>query len=102
MRYHNTLLLLVVTQSLVKLFDLFAHQNFTLKLSKPTAHNARENVPYSDGIELDSVRFPEDNDPIIPEGTVVFKKHVTDQWINAQLNLPQGNLPVEFPDDKIK
>ena len=48
-------------------------------------------VPYEDGIEPDPIKFPEDNDPVDTDGKSVFEKPITNQWINAELNLPQGN-----------
>ena len=50
-----------------------------------------EHVPYSDGVEPESVKLPEDNDPLDNEGRSVFEKPITDQYINAELNLPQGD-----------
>ena len=61
-------------------------------VAKPTNANACENVPYSDVFDPDSVKLPEDNDPVMPDGTDAFEKPITDQWINAELNLPQGEL----------
>ena len=46
---------------------------------KPTNPNAREHVTYSDGVDLDSVKLPEDNDPVMPDGTAAFEMHITDQ-----------------------
>ena len=50
----------------------------------------KDYVPYSDDIDPDSVNLPDDNDLINKNGTSVFEKPLTDQWINAELNLPQG------------
>ena len=47
-------------------------------------------VPYSDDVDPDSVSLPNNNDPINKDGTSVFEKPITDQWINAKINLPQG------------
>ena len=49
-------------------------------------------VPYADEVDPDPVQLPDDNDPISTDGTSVFEKPITDQWINAELNLPQGEL----------
>ena len=46
-------------------------------------------MPYSDDVDPDSVNLPDANDPINKDGTSVFEKPITDQWINAELNLPQ-------------
>ena len=47
-------------------------------------------VPYSDGVEPNSLQLPEDNDPVDPNGTSVFEKLITDHWIYAEVTLPQG------------
>ena len=47
-------------------------------------------MPYSDDVDPDSVSLPDDNYPINKDGTSVFENPITDQWINAELNLPQG------------
>ena len=49
-------------------------------------------VPYADEVDPDPVQLPDDNDPIDTDGTSVFEKPITDQWINAELKLPQGEL----------
>ena len=46
--------------------------------------------PYSDDVDPDSVNLHDNNDPINKDGTSVFEKPITKQWINAELNLPQG------------
>ena len=61
-------------------------------MSQPTNSQASDHVPYSDDVDPDSVQLPEDNDPVMPDGTAVFEKPITDQWIHAELNLPQGEL----------
>ena len=61
-------------------------------MSKPTTPNAPDLVLYSDGVDPDSAQLPDDNDPVIPDGTAVFEKPITGQWIRAELNLPQGEL----------
>ena len=40
--------------------------------------------------EKDSVQLPHDNDPVNDDGTTALEKPITDQWIAAELNLPQG------------
>ena len=59
-------------------------------MSRPTKPDPPEHIPYSDSINSDSVKLPEDNDPINPDGTAVFKKPITDEQIHAELNLPEG------------
>ena len=50
----------------------------------------KDYVPYSDDVDQDSVSLPDDNYPINWDGTSVFFKPITDQWINAELSFPQG------------
>ena len=61
-------------------------------MSKPqkSATDQPEHTPYEDGEEPSLTKFPEDNDPVDSEGKNVFEKPITDQWINAELSLPQG------------
>ena len=61
-------------------------------VAKPTTVKSHEHVPYSNGVDSDSVKLPEDNDPVIPDGTTAFEKTIADQWIHAELNLPQGKF----------
>ena len=58
-------------------------------MAKPTKADARKNDPYSNDVDLDSIKLPEDNDPAMPYRTACFEKPVTDQWTHAELNLPQ-------------
>ena len=46
--------------------------------------------PYSDDSEPASVQLPEDNDPFYTDGTTAYQKPITDCWIRAEMNLPQG------------
>ena len=50
----------------------------------------KDYVPYYDNVDPDSVNLPDNNDQINKDGTSVFEKPITDQWINAKLKLPQG------------
>ena len=43
---------------------------------KPDVHNQ---VPYSDGVNPDFVKLPEDNNPVIPNGATYFEKLMTDK-----------------------
>ena len=61
---------------------------------KPT----KDYVRYSDDVDPDSVSLPDDNDPINKDGTIVFEKPITNQWINAELNFPQGE---KFQNTKV-
>ena len=74
------------------IFDDIILKKLGDSVAKPTNSNARECVPYSYGVELDSIKLPEDNDPVMPDGTASFEKPITDQWIHTELNLPQGEL----------
>ena len=51
----------------------------------------KDYVTYSDDVDPYSLSLPDDNDPINKDGTSVFENPITDQWINAELNLPQGD-----------
>ena len=59
----------------------------------PTSHKARHHVYYLDGVDPDSVQLPEDNELVMPDVAVSFEKPITDQWIHAELNVSQGELP---------
>ena len=59
---------------------------------KLALNNSREHIPFSDSVETDSSQFPEDNYHMMPDDTAVFEKHNTDQWINAEMDLPPGDL----------
>ena len=39
---------------------------------KPMKSDSREHVPYYDWIDPDSVKLPEGNGPVIPDGTAAF------------------------------
>ena len=43
-------------------------------------------------MEPESVKFPEDNDPLDQQGRSVFEKPITDQYISTELNLSQGDI----------
>ena len=73
-----------------KIFDDIILKKLGDSMSRPTKPNPPDHIPYSDGVDPDSVELPEDNDPVGPDGTAVFEKPITDQWIHAELNLPQG------------
>ena len=47
-------------------------------------------VPYPDESESTSLQLPEDNNTVNQDGTSVFEKPITDCWIHAEVNLPQG------------
>ena len=64
-----------------RLGDSMAH------LEKPIL---TEYEPYSDDSDPASVLLPEDNDPVETDGTTYFEKPITDRWIHAEINLPQG------------
>ena len=46
--------------------------------------------PYSDVSEPASVQLPEYNDPFKTDGTTSYGNHITDCWIHAEINMPQG------------
>ena len=112
MRCLSPLQVLVIALSLVGQSDRFAPQSLIQRLrrgseecfdniflkklgdsvAKPTNANAREHVSYSDGVELDYVKPPQGNDPVMPKVIAPFKKPIMDQWVHAELILPQGEL----------
>ena len=56
-------------------------------LSKPPPYYF---IPYSDG-DLDPPSLYEvDENPVHLDGIAVFEQTITDYWIHAELNLPQG------------
>ena len=75
-----------------RIFDDVMLEKLGDSMVKPANPNACEHVPYSDSIDTDFVKLPEDNDPVMPDGTAAFEKSITDQCIHAELNLPQGEL----------
>ena len=56
-----------------------------IKLSKPLPATY---IPYADGNLDDPTLHTIDDDPALPDGKAAFDKPFTDQWINAELNLP--------------
>ena len=85
-RHYNMSLLLVVNQSLVKLFDRFAHHNFTPKMRRGSdeylmALSCRSSLVarYYDGVDPNSVPLSDDNDPFMSDRTTIFEKPITDQ-----------------------
>ena len=75
-----------------RIFDDIILEKLGDSVVKPTNPNAHEHVPYSNGVDPDSVKVPEDNDPVMPDSTPAFEKPITNQWMHAELNLPQGEL----------
>lgn len=45
-----------------------------------------------DKVDPDSIVIPEENNLLNSQGCSVFEKPITDQYISAELNLPQGNV----------
>ena len=75
-----------------RIFDDIILKKLGDSVDKPTNANSREYNPYSDGVDPDSVKLPEDNGPVMPDGTAAFEKPITCQWIHVELNLPQREL----------
>ena len=75
-----------------RIFDDSVVKNLGDLVTIPTSPNARDYVLYSDGVDLYYVQFPGENDLVMPDGTDVFDKTITDQWINSDLTFPQGEL----------
>ena len=71
-------------------FDDRIRQRLGDSISKPVKPEPPDHVPYSDDYESNPLQLPDDNDPVDENGVAVFEKPITDQWINAELNLPQG------------
>ena len=47
-------------------------------------------MPYSDEVETNQLRLPNDNDPIDDNGVALFEKPLMDHWIHAEFNFPPG------------
>ena len=74
-------------------FDDIVQKKLDDSVVNPTKPVTPYHVTYSDGVNADSDQLPYENDPIMPDSTVVFEKPTTNQWIHAELYLPQGELP---------
>ena len=59
-------------------------------MAQPEKHITTEYEPYSGDIEPASVQLPEDNYLVDTDGTNAYEKPITDHWIHAEINLPQG------------
>ena len=55
-----------------RIFDDIIIQKLGNSVEKTTKHVAPDHVPYSDSVDPDSVQLPDDNDPIIIDGTSVL------------------------------
>ena len=75
-----------------KIFDDIILKKLGDSVCKPEKPIADAFVPYENEVDPAPVQLPDDNDPIDKDGTSVFEKPITDQWINAELKLPQGEL----------
>ena len=75
-----------------KIFDDIILKKLGDSVCKPEKPIAGAFVPYENEVDPAPVQLPDDNDPIDKDGTSVFEKPITDQWINAELKLPQGEL----------
>ena len=61
-------------------------------MTRPTKPPPSAFIPYSGG-DLDLPALHEvDEDPFHPYGAAVFENPITDIWIHAELNLPQGEV----------
>ena len=59
-------------------------------MAQPEKPILTEYEPYFDDSQPYSVQLPEDNDPVDTDVTTAFEKPITDRWIHAEINLPQG------------
>ena len=66
-----------------RIFDCAILKKLGDSVTIPTSTNARHHAPYFNNVDPDSVQLPEDNGPFIPDGTAVFEKTITNQWIHA-------------------
>jgi len=72
-------------------FDDLILQKLGYSMYMPEKPVAPNHVPYSDNDKPASIQLPNDNDPLDDDGRFsLFEKPVTDQLINAELKLPQG------------
>ena len=72
------------------IFDNFILHKLGDSISKPVKYKPSDHVKYFDEDEPNSLHLPNDNDPVDDRGVSIFEKPITDLWINAELNLPQG------------
>ena len=54
------------------IFDNITQKNIGNSMSKIMIPNTFEHAPYSDGVDLDSVQLPDDDDPLMHDGTDFF------------------------------
>ena len=53
-------------------------------------------IPYEDGSEESPPSLPDDADPVEPDGNAVFEKYITNNLIQSEVNLPQGDKAQGF------
>ena len=68
-------------------------QNLGDSAENPTKLDASNYALYYNGVDLDYSQLLDDNDPVIPEGTVVVETPIIDQCVHEELNLHQGKFP---------
>jgi hypothetical protein len=71
------------------LFDATIRRILGDSMTQPTLSSGEPLQPYADN-EEDSLQLPDSNDPVDANGVAIFEKPVTDQMINVELLLPQG------------
>ena len=71
-------------------FDDIIKSKMGDSMSFPPKSKAKDHVPYSDDTDPDPPELPSDSDPVDKDGVALFEKPLTDVWINAEINLPQG------------
>ena len=62
-----------------RIFDNIMLEKLGDYVAKPTNSNDHEHVPYSEGVDVDSVKLPTNDDPVMPNGTTDFENIITDQ-----------------------
>ena len=59
-------------------------------MSFPPKPKAADFVPYHDEVEPDPLQLPKTYDPVDSNGIALYEKSITDNWINVEVCLPQG------------
>ena len=71
-------------------FDNVIKEKLGDAMTNPSKLPPSSFITYSDGDLYLPALHEEYEDPVHPDGTTVFEQPITDSWIHAELNLPQG------------